>query len=367
MMKRLLPVILSLTLTFAATFSLAQEKAMGVVTGAKTGTYFQVGKDIAQLAGKEKVNLKLRESGGSIDNLQLMVKSKENAALGVVQADVLSFLLKSDKPKSKEISKKVRAIAPLFKEEIHILADRSIKTIDDLNDKKVVVGNAGSGSMMTSINLFSLYGVKPAKMFQVDAPEAIVAVLAGRADAMIFVGGKPVPMFKNLEQLKDSPESDMNSLLEKVHFLPLSDEKVGKTYEAATITPDDYGFVQDIIPTLAVRAVLVGYDFTLKDTAYYGMRCRQLGQLGSALRSNLSTLQQSGHEKWKEVDFSQDLPLWKRDECAWPKLKPQAQVAAKTAPSPATPAKKAPAATPENAPAPDRTQLEKELLELLSQ
>jgi hypothetical protein len=216
---------------------------------------------------------------------------------------------------------------------------------------------------MTSINLFSLLNIKPQKMYQIEAPEAVVAVLADRADAMVFVGGKPVPMFKNLEQLRNTSERDMNTLLEKVHFLPIPADKVEGYYEAATITPQDYGFVGDTVPTLAVRGVLVTYDFTIKDTDYYHMRCAQLSRLGDALRDNLGSLKASGHGKWKEVDFSVPLPLWQRDKCAWPHV---SAVAAKPVMGTPIAEKKpaAPAAKPVELA--KRTKLEKELLEILS-
>lgn len=346
-----------LLITLAATACIATSayaSKMGIVTGTKTGTYYAVGKDISSIASSEKLPMTLRESNGSIDNLQKMVKSGENAALGIVQADVLAFLQKSDKPTSKDISKKLRAIMPLFKEEIHILARKDIKSVEDLNDKRVVVGNSGSGSMMTSINLFGLLDVKPKKMFQTDAPEAVVAVLADRADAMVFVGGKPVPMFKNLEQLSNTKEKDMHTLLENVHFLALPAASTGEHYETATISPDDYSFINEIVPTLAVRSVLVTYDFTLKDTPYYKMRCKQLGKLAKALRNKLPELQKTGHRKWQEVSLDTDISMWKRDACAWPSINP-ANI------------EKAPAPIKKEAKVeqPKQTALEKELLQII--
>lgn len=294
---------------------------MGMMTGLETGTYYAIGQDIAAIAADTGAPVMVRPSKGSIDNLQKMTDSKENAALGIVQADVLAFLQRSDKPKSRDITKRLRMVMPLFREEIHILARRDITSIDDLNGKRVVVGSSGSGSMMTSLNLFSMLNITPSNMYQVEAPEAVVAVLAGRADAMIFVGGKPVPMFKNLEQLRTSGNMEMKDLLTQVHFLALPEDQTAKLYEPALITPEDYDFVTEMVPTLAVRSVLVTYDFTLKDTPYYKQRCRQLATLGKTLHDKLPWLKETGHAKWQEVELDRDLAFWKRDECAWPTAK----------------------------------------------
>jgi hypothetical protein len=78
-----------------------------------------------------------------------------------------------------------------------------------------------------------------------------------------------------------------------------------------------------------VRAVLVSYDFTLKNEPYYHARCAEMGRIGNALQQRISYLQQNGHPKWKEVDLNTDsgVALWKRDSCAWPAPKPQTTVA----------------------------------------
>ncbi len=307
-------------LLFCAAPLLAQAAGspLGLMTGDRTGTYYLIGQDIQRVVGKSGIPITLRESKGSVDNLKKMATTGENAALGIVQSDVISFLMRSPMPQSKDISRKLRIIAPLFREEIHLLARNDIKSFEDLKDKRVVVGSAGSGSMMTAVNLLSQLGVKPKRLFEVSPAEAVVAVLANRADAMVFVGGKPVPMFKNMEKLADVGEGNMSQLLSQVHFLPIPADKAGGVYETATLSPQDYDFMTEEVPTLAVRAVLVGYDFTLKNTSYYHMRCKQLADLGRALSKGLPELQQSGHAKWQEVDMNKDLGLWKRDSCAWP-------------------------------------------------
>jgi TRAP transporter TAXI family solute receptor len=313
----------------------AAEAGMGMVTGAKAGTYYLMGQDIAEIARKEGVTLTVRESSGSVDNLQKMATTGENAALGIVQSDVISFLLRSTMPKSKDIVHKLRVVAPLFQEEIHLLARKEISSFDQLAGKRVVVGSAGSGSMMTAVNLLSQLGVKPKRLFEVSSAEAIVAVLANRADAMVFVGGKPVPMFENLTKLSGAKDANMANLLNDVHFLSIPADRAQGVYEPATITSKDYSFVNQDTPTLAVRAMLVSYDFTLKNTPYYHARCKDLQELGRALARALPELKNgSGHQKWAEVDLNQEVKLWKRDACAWPGIQSLTSNVAASAPKP---------------------------------
>ena len=70
------------------------------------------------------------------------------------------------------------------------------------------------------------------------------------------------------------------------------------------------------IPTVAVKAVLIGYDFSRGKTWYYKMRCQQLGKLSSIIRDNLDMLKANGHKKWAEVDLDQKIGIWKLDTCS---------------------------------------------------
>ncbi len=286
------------------------DKDIGIVTGPKTGTYYAFGKDIEEALAKEKIEVEIKESEGSIDNIK-RINSAENAALGIVQSDVLGFLARSQNPESVKMAGKLRMVFPFYKEEIHVLAQRSVATLADLKGKKVAIGEEGSGNMLTAINLFAVSGVEPAEMRKMPPAEGIVAVLKGELDAAIFVGGKPVRLFKNLEELSKPENEKFESLLSAVHFLPLDSLKLLEEYRPATLTSADYGFIGTPVPTVAVQAVLVSFDFGANKE-----RCKQLGAFARALEKQLPALQEKGHSKWKEVNLKASSGLWKRDSCA---------------------------------------------------
>lgn len=293
-----------------------KSRDLAIVTGPKTGTYIAWGNDIATVAKSSGLQLTVKESGGSIDNIK-RITSDENAALGVVQSDVLGFLARAKNDESRRIANELRMVLPLGKEEVHVLARKEIAGFADLQGKRVVVGEDGSGNMLTAVNLMAMMGVTPEKTLKLSPPEGVVAVLQNEADAMIFVGGKPVRVFKNLEDLKTSSGGANASLLEGVHFLPLSDPKMLKEYATAEINAQDYGFVAQAVPTLAVTAVLVSYDFSSPINDYYKSRCRDLKLLSKAIRGNIGYLRANGHPKWKEVELDSNVGIWKRDLCSW--------------------------------------------------
>src|SRR5471032_3171362 len=75
------------------------DDAIGIVTGPKTGTYYAFGKDIEQVAGRTGIHVNVKPSEGSVDNIK-RINSSENAALGIVQSDVLGFLSRSKSAES---------------------------------------------------------------------------------------------------------------------------------------------------------------------------------------------------------------------------------------------------------------------------
>jgi TRAP transporter TAXI family solute receptor len=317
--------IRSLVLFSAALLSLAaaplsaatKNATLAMVTGPETGTYFAFGRNIAEVSASVGQPIDVRGTSGSIENLKLMTKSGENAGLGIVQSDVLGFLKRSSNPNSREIAEKLRLVFPFYQEEVHLLARRDIASVQDLKGKRVVIGEEGSGNSLTAINLFSLLGVEPGKMIQLPPAEGVVAVLADEADAMVFVGGKPVPLFDNLAGLKDASGGKNAELLKEIHFLPLKDVRLDKEYEAAELTQQDYPFIESNVPTIAVTAVLVAYDFSSGRNPYYLRRCEELAKVGNAVRQHLGYLKESGHPKWKQVDPTRSIGEWKRDLCAW--------------------------------------------------
>lgn len=288
--------------------------AIGMVTGPLTGTYVQIGGDISRMAKREGVNLIVKESSGSIDNIT-RISSAENAALGIVQSDVLGYLIRSKNTESARIAKNLRIVFPFYREEVHVLARRDIATFADLNGKRVVVGGEGSGSWLTSMNLFSMMEIEPRKLLRLPPPEGAMAVLKGQADAMILVGGKPVKLFRNLEDLARIENPAYRALLDGVHFLPLDDPRVLKEYVPSTITPVDYNFVAGTVPTAAVTSVLVSFNFSDTQNPYAKQRCEMLGKTAAAIRSNLEYLREHGHPKWREVDPDGEVKVWKPDPC----------------------------------------------------
>lgn len=319
-MQRVIAGVLYLltSLTFTAEIAYGTTpvaSGIGMVTGSKGGTYIQFGREIAAVASKEGIAINVYESNGSIDNIK-RITSKEKVGLAIVQSDVLGFLSRSKNAASIATSKKLRMVAPLYGEEVHVLARKDIHSLSELSGKRVVVGMEGSGSMITAVNIFSILGITPAKMYEIDPPRGVVSVLNNDIDAVVFVGGKPVKMFKNMEGLAGITQGVNAGKLDQVHFLPIEDQRLLKEYKPSVLTHNDYSFITNDVPTVSVSALLISYDYTMKTDLYYHDQCRNMATLGKALRDHMGELKSIGHPKWKEVDLNADVGEWKRDSCS---------------------------------------------------
>ncbi|MCP5158836.1 MAG: TAXI family TRAP transporter solute-binding subunit [Gammaproteobacteria bacterium] len=291
----------------------ADAQPIGMVTGSKTGTYIQFGNDIAGVAKTVGLEILVKDSQGSIDNIKRM-NSKENAALGIVQSDVLGFLNRSENPELRRVAGRLRLIFPFYNEEVHLFANKSVRSFADLQGKRVIVGEEGSGNWLTAINLLQLTGVKPAELLQTAPLPGVTAVLKGEADALFYVAGKPVSLFTKVGNLINKPE--FAAMLANVHFVPLADPQMQHEYASARIGPADYEWLDRETPTIAVKAVLMSFDFSGQQSPYFAQRCRQLARLGQTIRSHIDALQQTGHPKWKEVDLDEKVGIWPLDQCS---------------------------------------------------
>ena len=119
-------------------------------------------------------------------------------------------------------------------------------------------------------------------------------------------------MFLNLNEVK----VDFPHLVENVHFVPLNDPKMLQEYVSSEIRSDDYAWFDNTIPTIAVKAVLVCFDFSSKRTEYYKLRCQQLSQLGKVIKDNIDELRRTGHPKWQEVNLEENIGIWELDTCS---------------------------------------------------
>jgi TRAP transporter TAXI family solute receptor len=282
----------------------AQEFPKTIMTGSAAGTYIQFGRDISREMQSCGLTLDVQESAGSLENF-LAVRKRPNTQFGIVQSDVLEYLktYAGEDPSIARAIHGVRIAFPLYNEEVHILAKREIADLQDLTGRRIAVGAEESGTFLTASLVLDLADVQGERV-TLNAPEALQALLADQIDAFFYVAGAPTKLF-------EAPEIDP----ERFHLLPIDDPTLREVYLPAQIPAGTYPFQKEAVDVVAVKAVLMTYEYTPNLNSYHRESCKAVSDLANVILTRFGELQSSGHPKWKNVDLNDLPPGWDVSEC----------------------------------------------------
>ena len=304
-MKAVLFRFAALVLAFAPPPAGAQEFEKNILTGGPGGTYIQIGRDLAGLAASCGQTLNVRESAGSLENF-LGVRKRPFTQFGIVQSDVLEYLktYESDDPAIARAIWGVQIAFPLYDEEVHVLARRGIESLADLSGRRVAVGAPDSGTFLTASLVMDLAGVEPAERVTINASEALDALLAEEIDAFFYVAGAPASLFAD-------PRIDP----ERHRLLPIEDPTLQAVYTPAVIEAAAYPWLERDVPLVAVKAVLMTYDFTRGRNGYHDASCDAIAEISHLILTRFDQLRAEGHPKWRDVDLTAIPPGWRIGDC----------------------------------------------------
>jgi TRAP transporter TAXI family solute receptor len=307
-MKRSLFSIILLIIIVAGSVAHAQD--MGITTGNKRGTYYQFGLNLAQLVKSRNIKLNVLDSAGSVQNVYAVYKAP-GVQLGIVQSDVLAFITKiqTDAVLAR-VAGKTRMVFPLYNEEVHLIGQQGIVDFDDLADRVVAIGEEGSGTYLTAKILFEVSEVKPRELVAIGTDEALAQLKQRKIDAMFYVAGLPVKLFSEAVTAQD-----------KLAVIPITNKSILDFYLDVQIPEKTYPWQDQLVNTIAVKAVLVSYDFR-------GVNCENVGKFAKTLQDNLEWLKANGHPKWKSVDLNAPVKGWEQYDCVKKYLQPSQRPAA---------------------------------------
>lgn len=293
-----------------------QEFGKAVMTGGATGTYIQIGRDLAGLVAECGQTLNVIESAGSLENF-MAVRTRSNTQFGIVQNDVLEYLktYSADDPGVARAIQGVRIAFPLYDEEVHLLARSAIGSVADLAGKRVAIGVENSGTFLTASLVLDLTGTQPAERRKIAPADALPALKAGDIDAFFYVAGAPTALFA---------EGDIDG--EAFHLVPITDDTLKSVYDPVTIPANTYPFQPEDVSGIAVKALLMTFEYRPQGNSYQRQSCKAVSDLSHLILTRLPDLQQSGHPKWKNVDLQDIPPGWDIGGCVNAGLQPDYQL-----------------------------------------
>ncbi len=233
-------------------------KFFTIGTGGTAATYYPVGGVIANAISNPPGSRPCEEGGscgvpgliasavssrGSVDNLNAITSGLRNS--GFAQSDVAYWAYTgTGTMEGQPAAEKLRAIAALFPEHIHLVAlkDSGINSVADLEGKRVSLDEPGSGTYVDAKLILEAFGLGTDKItVETLKPDASGDALRnGQIDAFFFVGGYPTGAVVELASAVDIklvPISgdNANKLTDEFAFFSSSDIPDG-AYEGVGAT-----------------------------------------------------------------------------------------------------------------------------------
>src|SRR5688572_11035150 len=248
-----------------------------IVTASSRGTYIRIGQDIASMiAPHAEIELEVLPSAGSAENVRRL-RFEPGVKFAIVQSDVYQAFLDQAAAGNKEagvIIRPLRVILPLYDEEIYWVAraDAPFDFIHEVKDVRINAGPVGSGTALTALTVYQA-------IFKTPLPEATTTYLANEeallkltgdktVDVVVIVGGQPMKLLADMK-----PEARQLIKFLRVDPSATTSREALRTYYAATVRKSSYpNLLSEDLPSLAVKAFLVTYDYNVMQTQRHLVR-----------------------------------------------------------------------------------------------
>ena len=279
------------------------EGTVTVITAPAGGATSVFGSDMARVLDDDANVRVLPVLGkGPVQNV-IDVLYLKSIDMGVVTTDMPEFYkLQYRIP---DIASKLRYIAKLYNNEIHIIARTSIKSIFDLEGKKIVAPtNVGYYSARV---ILSRLNIKPASFDnETDDASSVQKIADGEADAYIVSTGKVFQLARNIIKNEDR----------SLHLVPIPyDQRLHDLYLPATLSGEEYPNLLSpgqTIDTVATSVLLVSFNWPENSERY-----NKVARFVDAFFTKFDEFQKPPrHPKWKESSIAAAIPGWQRFKSA---------------------------------------------------
>lgn len=161
-------------------------------TAGEGGMYYSFGREFSnKISSEENLKVKVKETAGSAANLRLL--SKNYIELGIAQADLIDDAYNGTGEFIDSTYKGYSAIAGLYTEacQIVVMNDSDILSIDDLQGRKVSIGEYESGTERNAKQILQAYGYNDTlvEMKNYDYKTAVNKLENGEIDALFCTAG----------------------------------------------------------------------------------------------------------------------------------------------------------------------------------
>jgi TRAP transporter TAXI family solute receptor len=154
-----------------------------IASGGQDGAYYQFAHDYARLLARDGLKVDVRETAGSVENLQLLGQEGSGVDVAIVQSGVAT---------ADQVSE-FEALGSLYREPLWVFhrGDAPLSRLSELAGKRIGVGSTGSGTQAVARRLLEANGVRDGEaatqLIEQEVSDAADGLIAGTLDAAFFV------------------------------------------------------------------------------------------------------------------------------------------------------------------------------------
>jgi TRAP transporter TAXI family solute receptor len=270
---------------------------VAIIAGSPEDTYLDITHDLAVILNDENLRILPIVGMGGAQNIRDVLYLK-GVDIGITSSQMLRYFASTGEL-STALDQRLNYITRLYPEEMHVVAGRNVKTLEDLNGKKVNFSDPGSSTQISARDVFGLMSI-PIEEVNMSQEDALAAVKKGEIAATVVISGKPAGVLSRISA------SDNLHLVE----VPFT-RTLENIYSSAQLEQSLYPNLIDAgqsIQTVAVDSVLITNNWQPASDRY-----RRVAKFVESLFSHFADLQKPPrHPKWQEVDLAKELPGWQR-------------------------------------------------------
>ncbi len=166
-----------------------------ISTGEEDGAYYLFGQRYQEIFSRERIQLEVRQSAGSVENIRRLEAGEADAAF--IQGGTGGLAR----------SGKLRSLGSLFFEPIWLFHRRDIplSRISQLQGKRIAVGREGSGTRALALQLLADNAIDgdTSELQALGGQAAADALIRNNADAAFFVASPRSPLIRALLEHED--------------------------------------------------------------------------------------------------------------------------------------------------------------------
>jgi len=172
-------------------------RTVTMATGPEGGAYYAFGKRYRSILAREGVDLRLKQTSGSIENLALLKDPRSRVSIAFLQGGTTS----------EEDSPDLESLGTVFYEPLWIFSRIVLpgKGLEELRGRRISIGPEGSGTRALSLELLKRSGIDQsfAELLGLSPQETGEKLLRGEIDAAFMITSWDAPMLRQLLAAKD--------------------------------------------------------------------------------------------------------------------------------------------------------------------